>query len=143
MSSNTHPQGLSLSPGYHSVNPYFVLQGVEDFIEFLTHVFDGREDADTREVRPDGAIDHADVFVGDSIVMMSDADATDAPRPSVAFVYVPDVDATYRKAIARGCESRREPMVAPWGDRVAGFTDPWHNRWWVATPAPAQAVPRA
>ena len=54
------------------------------------------------------------MFIGDSIVMMSDADSTNAPRPSVAFVFVPDVDVTFRKAIDCGCLSRREPKVAPW-----------------------------
>jgi PhnB protein len=139
MPRNAHPQGLSLAPGYHSVNPYFLVRGVESFIAFLTEVFDGREETKFKEVRPDGLIDHADVFIGDSIVMMSDADATNSPRPSVAFVYVPDVDATYEKALDRGCVSRLEPTVAPWGERVAGFTDPWDNRWWIGVPAPGVA----
>jgi PhnB protein len=135
MPSSAHPQGLSLAPGYHSVNPYFVVDGVRAFIVFLTDVFEGREDTTFREVRPDGLIDHADVFIGDSIVMMSDADSTHEPRPSVAFVFVPEVDATYQKALNCGCVSGREPAVAPWGDRVAGFTDRWNNRWWPAPPA--------
>jgi PhnB protein len=134
MRSSSHPQRLSLAPGYHSVNPYFVVEGVAAFIDFLTDVFEGREDTTFREELPDGRIDHADVFIGDSIVMMSQAHGPHEPRPSVAYVYVPDVDSAYRKAIDRRCVSIREPEVAPWGDRVAGFTDPWHNRWWVATP---------
>ena len=139
MQQNAHPDGLSMAPGYHSVNPYFLVAGVEGFIEFLAEVFDGREETKFKEVRPDGLIDHADVFIGDSIVMMSDADSTNPPRPSVAFVYVPDVDSTYRKALDRGCVSRLEPQVAPWGERVAGFTDPWNNRWWIGLPGPGGA----
>jgi PhnB protein len=132
MTSSDHPQELRLDSGYHSVNPYFVVDGVAEFIDFLTDVFDGRESTKFKEVLPDGRIDHADVFIGDSIVMMSEGEAA---RPSVAFVFVPDVDASYRKALARGATSRRAPGPAPWGDRVAGFTDPWNNLWWVATPA--------
>jgi uncharacterized glyoxalase superfamily protein PhnB len=97
------------------------------------------EEMKFKQVRPDGLIDHADVFIGDSIVMMSDSLPTNPARPSVAFVYVPDVDSTYQKALDRGCVSRLEPRIAPWGERVAGFTDPWENRWWVGTPAPGAA----
>ena len=139
MASSAHPQGLSFAAGYHSVNPYYLVGGVERFIEFLTDVFDGREETRFREVRPDGLVDHADVIIGDSLVMMSDATPTNPARPAVAFVYVPNVDSTYRKALVRGCVSRLEPMVAPWGERVAGFADPWDNRWWVGTPAPGAA----
>jgi PhnB protein len=133
----TDPDGLRLAPGYHSVNPYFLVEGVSGFIDFLTDVFDGREDTTHKEVLADGRIDHADVFIGDSIVMMSDAVATNPARPSVAFVYVPDVDEVYHRAIVRGCTPRLDPSVQPWGDRVGGFTDPWDNRWWVATPKKA------
>ena len=120
MPSRAHPPGLSLAPGYHSVNPYFLVRGVEGFIEFLTEVFDGREETRFKEVRPDGLIDHADVFIGDSIVMMSDADSTNGPRPSVAFVYVPDVDSTYRKALDRGCVSRSSRGSLPGGSASPG-----------------------
>src|SRR4051794_34292124 len=120
MSAGSHPQGLRLGFGYHSVNPYFVVDGVSEFIAFLTEVFDGREDLTNKEVLPDGKIDHADVIIGDSIVMMSEGSE---PRPAVAFVFVPDVDDVYRRAIALGCEPRHEPSLQPWGDRVGGFTD--------------------
>lgn len=136
MNASEHPQGLRLGPGYHSVNPYFVVEGVQEFIAFLTEVFDGREDTTYKEVLPDGRIDHADVIIGDSRVMMSEGAE---PRPAVAFVYVPDVDDVYQRGLSRGCEPRLEPTVQPWGDRVGGFTDPWDNRWWVATGGPSSA----
>lgn len=139
MPSAAHPHGLSFAPGYHSVNPYYLVEGVENFIGFLVEVFDGREETKFKEVRPDGLIDHADVFIGDSIVMMSDSTPSNPARPAVAFVYVPDVDTTYRRALDRGCVSRLEPRIAPWGERVAGFADPWDNRWWIGTPGPGAA----
>jgi PhnB protein len=130
MSDAERPQGVRLGPGDHSVNPYFVVDGVSEFIAFLAEVFDGREDLTHKEVLPDGRIDHADVIIGDSRVMMSEGSE---PRPAVAVVYVPDVDAVFRRAVALGCEPRLEPTVQPWGDRFGGFTDRWNNRWWVAT----------
>ena len=58
------------------------------------------------------------------------------PRPAVAFVYVPAVDDVFQRVVHRGGDPRLEPTVQTWGDRVCGFTDPWDNLWWVATPGP-------
>src|SRR5882757_71568 len=123
---------IPLPPGYHSVNPYFVVAGVERFIEFLVAVFDGVE-VGTRELTEDGAIDHADVMIGDSLVMMSEASDKYPARPSVNFAYVPDVDSAYARALAMGSRSILEPAEQQWGDRIAGILDPFDNRWWIAT----------
>ena len=98
-----------------------MLDAVGEFIGFLTEVFGAHEDFATKEVLPDETIDHADVIIGDSRVMMSESPD---PRPAVAFVYVPDVDGAYQRAPSRGSEPLLEPSVQPWGDRVAGFTNP-------------------
>jgi uncharacterized glyoxalase superfamily protein PhnB len=121
-----------LPEGYHSVNPYIVVDDAERLIEFLAVVFGGREQG-TRELKPDGRIGHADVRIGDSLVMVSDSSEAYPARPSVFFVYVDDVDATYCAALAAGATSILEPTEQPWGDRVGGFHDPFDNRWWVAT----------
>jgi PhnB protein len=120
-----------LPEGYHSVNPYLVADGVDDLIAFLTRVFDGIEIE--RELREDGRIDHGVVRIGDSIVMMSEASERYPALPSVHFVYVDDVDACHRTAVAAGATSILEPTDQHWGDRVGGFVDPFDNRWWVAT----------
>jgi PhnB protein len=123
---------VPLPEGYHSVNPYIVVDDVEPLIEFLAVVFGGREQG-TRERAPDGRIGHADVRIGDSLVMISASSDAYAARPTVLFVYVDDVDATYRAALAAGARAIVEPTEQPWGDRVGGFHDPFDNRWWVAT----------
>lgn len=63
---------VPLPPGYHSVNPYFLVTNVKGFIDFLVEVLEGMEVGE-REIRDDGAIDHADVMIGDSLIMMSEA----------------------------------------------------------------------
>ena len=65
--------------------------------------------------------------------MLSEASEAYPARPCVHFVYVPDVDATYRAALAAEAISILEPTEQSWGDRVCGFVDPFDNRWWVAT----------
>jgi len=123
---------VPLPPGYHSVNPYFVVAGVARFIDFLVAVFDGVE-VGTRELRKDGAIDHADVMIGDSLLMMSESSEKYPARPCVNFAYVADVDATYGRALSMGSRAILEPIEQPWGDRIAGILDPFDNRWWIAT----------
>ncbi|MGI8418470.1 MAG: VOC family protein [Nakamurella sp.] len=123
---------VPLPPGYHSVNPYFVVTNVERFIEFLVEVLQGVEVGE-REIRDDGAIDHADVMIGDSLIMMSESSEQYPARPSVSFAYVDDVDATFGRALLAGSRVILVPTEQPWGDRVAGIFDPFDNRWWIGT----------
>jgi PhnB protein len=124
--------GVPLPEGYHSVNAYIVAAGVERLIAFLGDTFGSAEHRE-REIRSDGTIDHAEVQIGDSVVMLSEATADFPARPCVQFAYVADVDAVFRKALAAGASAIAEPSEQPWGDRVGGFHDPLGNRWWVAT----------
>jgi PhnB protein len=121
-------------PAYHSINQFFVVSDAPEFITFLTAVFDGSEARD-RDLRPDGTIGHADVVVGDSHVMISDAEPEHPPRPSVSYAYVSDVDSVFTRGMTAGATHPVAPEDRPWGDRVGGFTDPFENRWWIATPA--------
>ena len=121
-----------LPDGYHSVNPYIVVAGVEGLIGFLRDVFEGVERGE-REISAEGTIGHAEVEIGDSVVMLSEATPAYPPRPSVNFAYVADVDGVFGNALSAGATPILEPTLQPWGDRVAGFHDPFDNRWWVAT----------
>jgi PhnB protein len=125
--------GVALPDGYHSVNPYIVVDDAERLIRFLVDVFGGQERAEQRELRPDGTIDHGEVRIGDSIVMLSETSEAYPARPCVHFVYVDDVDITYRDAMRAKAKSILEPTDQSWGDRVCGFVDSFDNRWWVAT----------
>ena len=124
--------GRTPPDGYHSVNPYIVVEGVERLIRFLDDVFGGIERG-KREVSAAGAVEHAEVQIGDSVVMLSEASAAYPARPCVHFAYVDDVDAVFDRAVAAGASPILPPAEQTWGDRVGGFNDPFDNRWWVAT----------
>ena len=83
---------VPLPAGYHSVNPYIVVDGAERLIDFLVEVFGGVEQG--RSLRPDGRIEHGDVRIGDSLVMLSEASHVYPARPCVHFVYVDDATST-------------------------------------------------
>jgi PhnB protein len=118
--------------GYPNVTPYLVNEGVDRVIRFLRQAFGAAEKFPPMK-RPDGAIMHAQMRVGDSVIMMGEASSDYPPMPSTFYVYVEDVDATYRRAIQAGAFSVTEPRDQFYGDRSAGVRDPAGNCWWIAT----------
>ena len=116
---------------YQAVTPYLTVNDADGCIDFILQVFEGHERE--RIVRPDGTIVHADLVIGDAIVMLADASAGLAPMPGAVYVFVPDTDAAYRRALAAGVCSLLPPADQMYGDRTAGVVDPFGNRWWIAT----------
>ena len=117
--------------GYHTVTPYLVVSDVAGLIDFLEQVFDVKEKEIMRQ--PDGSIMHAEVRIGDSVIMMGEATDEFAPMPGMLHVYLEDVDDAYRRALAAGATSLREPTDEFYGDRAAGVQDAFGNQWWMAT----------
>ena len=117
--------------GYHTVTPYIVTTGVAQLIDFLKSAFDATEV--TRHARPDGSVMHAEVRIGDSVVMMGEAAGNIKPFPAMLHLYVADVDAAYQRAIQAGATSLREPADQRYGDRAGGVQDAFGNQWWLAT----------
>ena len=117
---------------YHSVTPYLIVEGAAKLIDFAKAAFGAEER--TRMAGPGGAIMHAEIGIGDSVVMLSDAMPPDYPPTSTMLhLYVTDVDATYKSALAAGATSEREPADQFYGDRSAGIKDAFGNRWYIAT----------
>ncbi len=117
--------------GYQTVTPYLVVKGVASVIEFVKNVFDGQERMCHK--LPDGSIMHAELQIGDSVVMLGEACGEWAPMPGNLNVYVPDVDAAYRRALQAGGTSLREPADQLYGDRSGGVKDTSGNFWWIST----------
>jgi len=117
--------------GYHSVTPYLVVEGVAALIDFLKQAFDAHEIE--RMARPDGTIQHAEVRIGDSVVMMGETPAETESMPTTLYLYVSDTDATYARALQAGATSVREPADQFYGDRSAGVKDRSGNFWYIAT----------
>jgi uncharacterized glyoxalase superfamily protein PhnB len=82
---------------------------------------------------PDGKIGHAEVEIGDSIVMLADVPPDGEAMRTMLNIYVEDCDATYKSALAAGAESVREPEDQFYGDRSGGVRDKWGNQYYVST----------
>jgi PhnB protein len=117
--------------GYHTVTPYLTVEGAGKLLDFVKRAFDAKEIH--RTTRPDGTLWHAEVRIGDSMVMMAEAADPWKPMSSAIYLYVNDTDATYQSAIAAGATSLMEPANQFYGDRNAGVQDPVGNMWWIGT----------
>ncbi len=117
--------------GHHTVTPYLTVQGAARLIDFLKKVFDARE-TEWFE-RPDGTIGHAELRIGDSVVMLGNVQGESKATSSAMYVYVNDADTTYKRALEAGATSVMEPADQFYGDRHGGVKDPAGNYWWIAT----------
>ncbi len=117
--------------GYHTVTPFIPIASVDKVLEFIEKAFGGV--MVDRIVEADGVVTHAEVRIGDSMVMLGDPRDPARVMPAVLYLYVPDVDATYQAALGAGGESIREPATQFYGDRNSAVKDMAGNHWWIAT----------
>ena len=117
--------------GYPSISPYLIVKGAAGTIEFLQRVFDAREIR--RFADDEGRVMHAEVRLDDSVLMIADGNEAWTPIGSHVHVYVPDVDATYRKALEAGAESVQEPVRKDDPDKRGGVKDAGGTTWWIST----------
>ncbi len=125
--------------GYHSVTPYLIVAGGSDAIAFYKKAFGATELF--RMAQPDGRVGHAEIRIGDSVIMLSD----EAPQmnakgplayggsPISILLYVNDVDATIEQAVTAGATLQRPPTDQFYGDRTGSVVDPFGHVWHVAT----------
>lgn len=117
--------------GYTTVSPYLVVDGAGATIDFLERVFDAVE---LRRFPDDqGRVVHAEVRIGDSVVMLADGAEGWEPVPSHVHVYVEDVDATFARALEVGAVAVQEPVKKDDADKRGGVKDPGGTTWWIAT----------
>jgi PhnB protein len=125
--------------GYHTVTPYLALDDAAAAIEYYKTAFGARERV--RMEGPDGKIGHAELEIGDSLVMLSDPfpqAATTPPKElggtsAGVFLYVEDVDAVVKQAVDAGATVAMEVADQFWGDRFGSITDPFGHLWSIAT----------
>ena len=117
--------------GLRTVNVYLHPLRAEPVIAFMKRAFGASEVA--KYASPDGVVHHANVRIGDSVVEMGEAQGPYQPMPTMFYLYVPNVDATYRRALEAGAESVSEPADQPYGDRNAGVKDAFGHQWYIAT----------
>jgi PhnB protein len=117
--------------GYHTVTPHLTVRGASKVLDFVKQAFEAKELH--RIAHPDGTLMHAEIKIGDSIVMMGEAREGCQPMPSSLYLYVPDADAVYKRALRAGATSTMELANQFWGDRVGGVKDPAGNQWMIGT----------
>jgi uncharacterized glyoxalase superfamily protein PhnB len=125
-------QGETYTPkGLNNVNVYMHPLRAEPVINFLKRAFGAREIG--KYASPDGVVHHAEIRVGDSVVEMGEAHGKYSPMPSMFYLYVPDCDAVYQRALQAGATSIAEPVDQPYGDRSGAVKDVFGNQWYIAT----------
>jgi len=125
--------------GYPQVTPYLCVDGASAAIEFYGKVFGAKERM--RMPAPDGRIGHAELEIGDSLVMLSDeypemghrGPKTIGGTPVTISVYVKDVDDAFERAVSAGATSVQDVEDRFYGDRTGTFEDPFGHRWSIAT----------
>ena len=131
MTAASNASVQSVPEGYHTVTPWIISRDTAQLIEFLTKAFDA--DEITRVVGEDGSIGHAEVRIGDSVVMMFDAKPDWPDTPAFLRLYVEDGDAVFQQALRAGATAVTEMTHLLWGDRVGRVRDPFGNLWWIMT----------
>lgn len=130
---------LAVPPGYHTVTPYLVVRGAADAIAFYGKAFGAKEKM--RMAAPDGTVMHAELKIGDSMVMLGDevpqmgatAPQTVGGTPVLVFLYVKNVDEWVARAASAGATVTMPPTNMFWGDRYAKLVDPFGHQWSLAT----------
>jgi PhnB protein len=125
--------------GYRTLTPYLAVDSANEAIEFYRRAFGAKERS--RMAGPDGLIAHAELQIGDSLVMLSDPfpqSSTRSPKElggttSGIFMYVEDVDAVVKQAVEAGATVTMEVEDMFWGDRFGTVMDPYGHSWSVAT----------
>ena len=133
---------MSVKPipdGYHTVTPYLIIKGAAEAIEFYKRVFDATELF--RVPGPNGVLMHAEIKIGDSIIMLADEfpqmDAlgpkTIGGSPVGLMLYLPNVDEVFLRAIAAGAKELRPLQNQFYGDRSGTVEDPFGHKWTIST----------
>jgi len=125
MSASHKPQG------YTSVAPYLIVDGASRTIDFLVRAFNAVELR--RFPGADGKLIHAEVRIDDTVVMLTDSAVGWPPIAAHVHVYVPDMDATYKRALEAGATSVQAPVRKEDEDKRGGVKDAGGTTWWIAT----------
>ena len=128
-----------IPPGFHTVTPYLTLNDCAKAIEFYKRAFGAQEKV--RMDGPGGKIMHAEITIGDSHIMLGDempGMGNKSPQSlgsttAGLFLYVNDVDASYKQAVDAGAKADMPPADMFWGDRYGRLTDPFGHSWAIGT----------
>jgi len=117
---------------YPTITPYLIVADADQELKFMQEAFGAIEKNCTRT--PSGAIMHSEFQIGDSIIMMGQANDQWKALSANLFLWIPNVDEVYEKALAAGATSIRPPEDMPYGHRSAGLVDACGIHWWLGAP---------
>jgi PhnB protein len=117
--------------GYHTITPYLTVDDPGALINFLQQAFEAKLGEVTKDDQ--GNIRHAEVRIGDSMVLTGKARDQWKSRPGTFYLYVPNCDEVYKKALAAGGMSVQELTDHFYGDRSGAVRDSQGNDWWIAS----------
>ncbi len=116
---------------YTSVAPYLIVDGAKRTIAFLVQAFAATELRHLAD--SSGRVIHAEVRIDDTVIMLTDGAEGWGPVPAHVHIYVPDVDATYQRALDVGAVSVQVPVKQDDPDKRGGVKDAGGTTWWIAT----------
>jgi len=117
---------------YRTVTPYLVVPDGDAEIHFLEAAFGAT--ASICERRPDQTVMHAELKIGNSLVMLGQANEPWKASKASLYLWVENVDEVYAKALGAGANSQSPPEDKPYGHRNAGIVDPSGTTWWIGSP---------
>jgi len=129
----------AIPDGYYSLTPYLVCKGAAKALDFYARVFGAQETV--RMPGPGGSIAHAEVKIGNSMLMLADEnkerghlspDSLGGTATSI-MLYIEDVDEVFKRAVAAGAKAEMPPADMFWGDRMGNIVDPFGHKWAIAT----------
>ncbi len=123
---------IKATTAYRAVTPYLLVADADAELAFLKSAFGGIEV--TCQRGPDGSVIHAEMQIGDSLVMIGQAGGAWKPLGGSQYLWIDGVDATYQRAVAAGATARSAPEDKPYGHRVAEVVDANGITWWLAAP---------
>jgi PhnB protein len=121
---------MYIPDGFNTVTPYFFVSEAENFVAFLTTALGGIEKG--RSLRPDGKIANAQVQIGTSTMMISEAGGRFQPMASAYYLFVENADESMKQALENGATLIMEVGDMPYGDRQGGVLDSFGNIWWIS-----------
>jgi uncharacterized glyoxalase superfamily protein PhnB len=119
--------------GLRRVTPYLIVKDVMAVIEFAKAIVGAELDRGEPKVDENGRVVHAEITIGDSVVVLGEPTSDIADNVTSLYTYVEDCDQAYSTAIEMGFESVMEPAIFPHGDRYGGVKGPCGNTWWLVT----------
>lgn len=121
---------MNIPEGFGRITPYFFVNDAEKFVAFLVNAFGGKEIG--RSIRGDGKIANAQIQIGTTTIMVSEASEAYPQMSAPFYIYVENADETMKKAIEAGATLEMEVGDMPYDDRQGGVRDEWGNIWWIS-----------